>query len=297
VSDSIAYDVYSGMSDAFAAPIGWDYAQWRSDLLLACGLTALAVESALLDIGHTQLKVLRDPRQLKVHLGASSFGILGCSYSGRAAEVLDGLAAVRAAGLKAALVSNNRAVNPEIVLPDLRQPRALQHIAFTVVIQRLLHSECPPKIANLDDDLPSFLETVFHAEAIPIFVTANGGFQCRALLAYWLEFLHRPGFAAQFPDWTHDLLWAATRPPRMPLAFLLEEPLVPLSNDRFANVLTWVREVGYLHLVLPSQSLESGGQHVGFLLACATMYHGLATRLGVDIETELQFHTWGSEIL
>jgi len=113
----------------------------------------------LLDIGHTQLKVLRDPRQLKVHLGASSFGILGCSYSGRAAEVLDGLAAVRAAGLEAALVSNNRAVNPEIVLPDLRQPRALQHIAFTVVIQRLLHSECPPKIANLDDDLPSMSGT------------------------------------------------------------------------------------------------------------------------------------------
>jgi hypothetical protein len=294
--DSIALEVYNSAKTTFYPPHHWRPSDWRVDVMLACGLTALAVEATLLDVVTTPCTVLRDPNTLARHLENSTAGIMGFSYSGGATEVVDGLLFAKSQGKPIALASNNKALLPTIFLPDLHQPRSLQHILFTVAVPQLLGTESIVSDIHLNGELALFLEEVYKSNTIPIFISSEDPFRCKALLAYWLEYLHRPGFSVQFPDWTHDLLWAMTWQPKMKFAFIFDEPVVSLSDNRFTNVLRWAIDKQYPYVVLDSTAPSSRNNHVGYLLACVTTYYELALRLGVDISRELHFDSWKEHI-
>jgi hypothetical protein len=307
-----AWEVYEGARAAFTPPPGWAPEGWRRDLVLASGRTALAVEALLRDLGTAGPGAVCDPGRLPALLDGDGFtgrphpapGLLGCSFSCGSAEVLDGLAAAGRRGLPTCLIGAGGRGTPDVAVPAAGAPPWLQHVLFAAVLPALLGApgrgvrdiRCAPGAGP--DGAAAFLGEVFAAGLIPVFVAAGDGFRVRALLSYWLEYLHRPGFFVRFPAWTHDLLWALVHAGERRFAFVLEPPAEDLSDRRFERVLDWLTGAGIpFHRLAPFSAtpvapaapaaLAANGAHVGWLLDGADAVAGLAAAVGADLTAHL----------
>ena len=291
---SEALDAYNAVHKSFAAPEDWNSSAWSPRLIIATGLTGLAVEAVMHDLALPDFRVARDPVELASQSASGLKGILGCSYSGRSAEVRDSLSYAKSRGESSALVSVEDDT-AEVVIPFVPIPIAFRHLCFCAVLPVLLGQEVAidTGASKLPLSLLKFLTSIRSTEITPIFVGCEGAeFRSRVLQAHYLEILHKPAFYVKYPQWTHDLMWAITRTPGANFAFVFEPPSFSLSDNRFEEVLSWTEQVGLPYFVLPSLKIEPGGQHISVLISSASAYYSLALEEGIDTVTELQFNTW-----
>ncbi|GEM_PF-4259139 len=282
-------EIYEAVRNAFQLPPGWDSGAWRHDVILASGLTALAAEATLLDAVGSTSCVLRDPMVLKNYLRQKRKGIIGCSFSCRTAEVLDGLALARAHGLETCLVGARLTREPDVPLPCIEMPLPLRHVAFCAVLPHLLGRRSSVNSVPPNARLFRFLKAVLLADLVPLFASSGRGFHVSCLVAYWLEFLRRPAFQIEFPRWTHDLLWTVASRCRENFAYILEAPVSDLSDGRFRQVVNLMDRTKAKYLVLENTEAGCAGGHVGNLLMYADGYYDIACEVGLDLCTELRF--------
>ncbi|MDR3515020.1 MAG: hypothetical protein P4M00_04330 [Azospirillaceae bacterium] len=289
-----ARQTFDSVLTRFRAP--HDRGPWRADLALGSGLTALAVEAALRDVallrGGGPVQVIGDPSMLaRIGIDPRGGRVLGCSFSTRSAEVLDGLAQLRARGQGCDL----HGVGPDADLPIPAQdvPHALRHLVFCATVPLLLNSPLPSPIAAAPQVAP-FLHDVVLSGRLLLCIGDRDAFRIRLLLSYWLEYLRRPGFRLVFPDLTHDFLWADTRATLAGAAFVLEPPPADLSDHRFRRLVDLLRGAGAPCLVLEPAPTPTPGSHVAQLIAITDDMFRLATACRCDLETTLTFDNWNS---
>jgi hypothetical protein len=281
-----AQEVFNRTLGNFAVPAGWDSSRWRPDLFIASGLTALAVEATLFDLGCSAC-IITDPTRLDA-LGNDGRGVLGCSFSARSAEVLDGLDRLRQRGFTTCLLS--AAASADIRLTTEVSLRPLQHIAYCAALPRLFAQRtvgggCDSMLSACVLD---FLRDAYSARLTPIFVGCGDGFASRLLCGYWLEFLRRPAFLQHHPEWTHDFFWSMVRTGKR-FALIVEQPVHDLTDNRFKHTCGWLAEQRLPFLVLQ----PFGGSRAGQLMGAADGFLTLAYQFGIDLSTELEFDIKG----
>ncbi len=286
-----ARQTYERVSAGFVPP---NRGLWRADLALGSGLTALAVEAALRDLallrGGGPVRVIGDPLALdRTVIDAAGGRVLGCSFSARSSEVLDGLARLRARGLACDL--HGTGSDADLPIPAGMAARPVQHIAFCATVPALVGTRLPSPMTVAPAVAP-FLRSVAGSGRVPLFVGDEDGFRMRLLLSYWLEYMQRPGFRLVYPDFTHNFLWAGARTRMAGYAYVLEPPTEDLSDHRFRRLVGLLHEAGAPVLVLPSEPTRAAGDHVGLLLAVTDEMRALATECGHDLQTELTFDCW-----
>lgn len=274
------YDLDRRTRREFTLPADWLPERWRWRPVLACGLSALAVEAALTDLGAKPPVVLQDPNRLDHSLDCDPRavgGILGFSLSGRSPEVLDGLARAARRGLPTCRVGGlgpqpPGVGPPDVQLPPLDAPEQLAHLAFAAVVPtlRLGHPVPAPRPVGDDPALRGFLGDLLKTSRVPIFVATGDGLEARRLRSLWIELVGRPAFTARFPDFTHDLLWSFERTRDDRFAWVLRRPQVDLSDGRFDRLLGWLHKGRTPHHLLDTPDGEAGA--VGGLLAAAELF-------------------------
>jgi hypothetical protein len=288
-----AWTTYRRVSAGFPEPelIG---ASWRADLALGSGLTALAVEAALRDVashrGTWPGRVVTDPALLsRMTINSAEGRMLGCSFSGGASEVLDGIAWLRHRGLACDLLSNR--IGADLHIPDGLAERPFQSLAFSALVPILLRTPVPARSVEIPPVAP-FLQEAARLGLVPLFVADETDFHARTLLAFWLEYVRRPGFLLRFPDFTHNFMWASVRSPSLGFAFVLQRPITELSDRRFEKLHNLLCETGFPTYVFQPPNAPQGGDHVGWLLGVADALYGLALLLGCNMAAELTFEHW-----
>lgn len=267
---------------------------WRADFALGAGLTALCVEAALRDVafhrGGAPGRVVTDPGVLgELTINPSAGRVLGCSFSGGASEVLDGIAWLRLRNFGCDLVSNG--IGADVRIPDGLAERPFRSLAFSALVPMLLHTPVPARPVEVPPVAP-FLKEAAQLGLVPLFVADEADFPARVLHAFWLEYVHRPGFVLRFPDFTHNFMWAAVRSPTPKFAFILQRPRTELSDGRFEKLVGLLREADSPTFVFHPPDVAQEGAHVGLLLGVADAVFGLALALGCDLTTELTFGHW-----
>lgn len=293
MSDS-AWATYGRVRDGFALPR--DGRAWRRDVVFATGLTALAAEAALRGLpprdGAAPV-VLRDAvAAAGVAPDVGGRGVLGCSFSGASAEVVDALALLRANGVPAALHGAAAACDPALrIAVGLAEP-PFRHVAFCATLPVLLDGVAPdPRRAATSTLYTDFVAGAASAGAIGVFVGAGDGFRARVLASYWIEYLRRPGFVLHFPELTHDFVWALALSRARGFAFVLERPAADLSDNRFARLEAFLRALDVPLLLLDGPAL-GGGEHVAFLLDAADAFASIARATGAPLDAEVTFETF-----
>lgn len=267
---------------------------WRADLALGSGLTALCVEAALRDValyrGVVPGRVVTDPAVLsQMAINPSAGRVLGCSFSGGASEVLDGIAWLRLRNFGCDLLSNG--IRADVRIPDGLAERPFRSLAFSALVPMLLRTPVPARPVEVPPVVP-FLEKAAHLGLAPLFVADETDFPARTLHAFWLEYVHRPGFVLRFPDFTHNFMWASLRSPTPKFAFILQRPRAELSDGRFEKLVGLLREANSPTFVFHPPDVPEEGDHVGLLLGVADAVYSLALSLGCDLADELTFRHW-----
>lgn len=286
-----AWETYQRTKKCFQPPTDWRAEDWRNDLVLASGLTAVAAEAVLLDIVPAGAHVVRDPSALRGQLGDNRLGVVGCSYSCDSAEVLDGLAIVREAGLRTCLVGGGLRGPADLKIGSSEIDHAFQHIPFCAVLPQLFGQSPQVERRELPFDLLLFYRMLYERNLTPLFVGGQNGFSMRALHSYWLEYVNRAAFHVVFPEWTHDLLWAMVRANCTSYGFILESPVRDLSDGRFDRVVDLLEQLQIPYHVLNFGVGQARSSFVEQLLATADGYYQFACELGLDLSTPLRFET------
>jgi len=293
---SLAWQTYSRVAERFEVRSTVSDLQWRSDLVLGSGLTALAVEAALPDFStynnNSPFWTVRDPASLdRINPEPSSSGVLGCSFSGGSSEVLDSLRWLQTKGISTGLHGGSIASSDELRIPSELVKRPFQHLAFCATIPMLTNSFIPP--SQIEEPLITpFLKEVAASGKILLIVAGVDDWFGRVVLSYWLEYMHRPGFLLRYPEFTHDFLWTLTRTYGSGFAFILESPKEDLSDHRFAKLNSLLNDMRVPTLQLDSFGGFRAGEHVGLLLTITDLMYGLAVSEGSELLRELSFDSW-----
>jgi hypothetical protein len=293
---SLAWQTYSRVAEKFEVRSTVSDPQWRSDLVLGSGLTALAVEAALRDLSvhndNSPFWTVRDPAFLdRLNPEPSSGGVLGCSFSGESSEVLDGLKWLRNKGISSGLHSSSIASSNQLRIPSELVERPFQHLAFCATIPMLTNSSILP--AQIEAPLITpFLKEVAASGKILLIVTGFDDWFGRVVLSYWLEYMHCPGFILHYPQFTHDFLWALTRTYGSGFAFILERPKQDLSDHRFAKLNSLLHDMRVPILQLECFGGLRAGEHVGSLLTITDLMYELAVSEKSDLSREFSFDSW-----
>lgn len=286
-----AWQTYRDVADRFT--VAAEHGPWRADVALGSGLTAIAVEAALRDVALCRDaapgRVVTDPSQLDgIALDPAAGRVLACSFSGRSSEVIDGMARLRARGIRCDLHGGDGAA--DLPLPACRMRHAVRHAAFCATLPILLQAPVTPNRPCIA--AAEFLGAADAAGLVPLFVAPRHGFRARVLLSYWLEYMQRPGFSLVYPDFTHDFMWAGARRRMAGYAFVLEQPEEDLSDRRFDNLRRLLRAAGAPQLLLEAGLARRPGDHIGYVLAAADAILAVAVARGRDLRTELTFQNW-----
>ena len=299
------HQVFRDASEAFTIPPNWSPERWRGRPVVACGLTALAVEMALRDVGEKHPLVARDPAMIEITLGeplsSKTGGVIGCSFGGRSPEVLVGLMYATFRGLPTCSITRTEPGNspPDVALPEPAPATHLGHIVFAAAIPILFGKPiCLPAAVALPDPATlASLTDIFERGLIPIFTGIGHCLRARMLQAYWMEYLGRPAFTARYPDWTHDLLWALERSRDTRFALVTEAPIndapeLDLQDRRLERVRAWTASRGLAHCELQTEASVVKSP-VLTLLATADLICSLAKNVGVLPPRELIFDDAG----
>jgi hypothetical protein len=217
-------------------------------------------------------------------------GVLGCSFSGESAEVVDALAVLRANGVSAALHGAGAACDPALrIAAGLAEP-PFRHVAFCATLPLLLGAPGDPRRGATGTPYADFIAGAASTGAIGVFVGAGDGFRARVLASYWIEYLRRPGFVLHFPELTHDFVWALALSRARGFAFVLERPAADLSDRRFARLEALLRALDVPLLVLGAPAPVCG-EHVAFLHDAADAFAGVARASGAPLDAEITFET------
>ncbi len=250
---------------------------------LACGSTFLGVKLALNDIqDHSCTLATWETKQ----------HIVGISFSGNSAEVVAHMEKCTGS----VLITGNKhlqAENTLIVQTDNIPTRCLPVLAYRIAA--LFMNGDTSQVYNMPftahkehEPFLTALNECYLLNAIPVFCANETSGLHRVFASQYMECLKQPAFAADFPAYTHDLLWSLNRSNNSTFYFFHLEPFLQIPDSRYANTTMHIQRMGHQQFSFMPPGLLHEQGYPAFCYAL-NLLQQVAAKQNIDSNNELSF--------